>query len=174
MPRHLSLLALALTSACAAPPLDDRAVEALHYDAIVVDTHSDTTPYFQDPEFDFSARHPKTYTHMDLPRIREGGLDEHGAIDVRHVVVLVVRDGALAARAEVLVRAVVGRLEAAPLLVADGELLLQILQEDGVEGHAGAGGDAAELGDGPGFQPYSQPVPKHEVFQSYHFSSLYF
>jgi len=75
MPRHLPLLALALTSACAAPPLDDRAVEALHYDAIVVDTHSDTTPYFQDPEFDFSARHPKTYTHMDLPRIREGGLD---------------------------------------------------------------------------------------------------
>ena len=75
MQRHPLLLALALTGACTGSPADEPAVEALHYDAIVVDTHSDTTPYFQDPTFDFAARHPKTYTHMDLPRIREGGLD---------------------------------------------------------------------------------------------------
>jgi membrane dipeptidase len=46
---------------------------ALHHDAIVVDTHSDTTPWFQDPEWRFDERHERG--HMDLPRMREGGLD---------------------------------------------------------------------------------------------------
>ena len=48
---------------------------ALHFDAIVVDGHSDTTPRFEDPSWDFSARHDARDGHMDLPRIREGGLD---------------------------------------------------------------------------------------------------
>ncbi|MEZ4216232.1 MAG: dipeptidase [Myxococcota bacterium] len=61
-------------AASAAESLDARAAR-IHRDAIVVDTHSDTTLYFQDASFDFAARHPKTETHMDLPRIREGGLD---------------------------------------------------------------------------------------------------
>jgi membrane dipeptidase len=52
--------------------LADRA-RALHRDAIVVDTHSDTTPRFEDPTWRFDERH--TTGHMDLPRIREGGLD---------------------------------------------------------------------------------------------------
>ncbi len=47
----------------------------LHQRAIVVDTHSDTTPLFQDPEWRFDQRHAANETHMDLPRIREGGLD---------------------------------------------------------------------------------------------------
>ena len=47
----------------------------LHQRAIVVDTHSDTTPLFQDPEWRFDQRHAAHETHMDLPRIREGGLD---------------------------------------------------------------------------------------------------
>jgi membrane dipeptidase len=47
----------------------------LHERAIVVDTHSDTTPYFQDPDWDFGARHARSETDMDLPRIFEGGLD---------------------------------------------------------------------------------------------------
>jgi len=47
----------------------------LHRDAIVVDTHSDTTPYFQDPDWRFDEQHSPLETHMDLPRIREGGLD---------------------------------------------------------------------------------------------------
>ncbi|MBW2280241.1 MAG: dipeptidase [Deltaproteobacteria bacterium] len=51
----------------------EAAVDALHRDSIVVDTHSDTTPWFQDPEWDFAARHETG--DMDLPRIREGGLD---------------------------------------------------------------------------------------------------
>ena len=45
----------------------------LHHDAIVVDTHSDTTPWFQDPAWRFDERHERG--HMDLPRMREGGLD---------------------------------------------------------------------------------------------------
>jgi membrane dipeptidase len=39
----------------------------------VVDTHSDTTPWFEDPEWRFEERHADG--HEDLPRMREGGLD---------------------------------------------------------------------------------------------------
>lgn len=53
-------------------PLD---AAALHRDAIVIDTHSDTTPRFEDPEWNFGERHTASETHMDLPRMREGGLD---------------------------------------------------------------------------------------------------
>ena len=56
------------------PSLDERAA-TLHREAIVVDTHSDTTPRFEDETWDFSERHAATDGHMDLPRIREGGLD---------------------------------------------------------------------------------------------------
>jgi membrane dipeptidase len=45
----------------------------LHRSAIVVDTHADTTPWFQDPDWRFDERHE--LGHYDLPRIREGGLD---------------------------------------------------------------------------------------------------
>ena len=63
-----SLLAVAWLCACSEPdPL------ALHHSAIGVDTHSDTTPWFQDPEWHFDQRHDEG--HMDLPRIFEGGLD---------------------------------------------------------------------------------------------------
>ncbi len=41
----------------------------------MIDLHSDTTPWFEDPTWDFGARHPASETHMDLPRMREGGLD---------------------------------------------------------------------------------------------------
>jgi len=62
---------------CAPQPAEDGDERALrlHRDAIVVDTHADTTPRFQDPAFDFSARHPKSDSRIDLPRAREGGLD---------------------------------------------------------------------------------------------------
>jgi membrane dipeptidase len=39
----------------------------------VIDTHSDTTMLFQDPEWRFEERHEDG--HEDLPRMREGGLD---------------------------------------------------------------------------------------------------
>ena len=47
----------------------------IHREATVIDTHSDTTFRFQQDDWDFGQRHPKTDSHMDLPRIREGGLD---------------------------------------------------------------------------------------------------
>ena len=56
-----------------AGPPSEAEIHDLHFDSIVVDTHSDTTPWFQDPEWDFGARHPDG--HQDLPRMREGGLD---------------------------------------------------------------------------------------------------
>lgn len=69
------LLALAATLAgCATIEPRDPA-EALHFDAIVVDGHSDTTPRFADPGWDFAERHDDADGDMDLPRIREGGLD---------------------------------------------------------------------------------------------------
>ena len=45
----------------------------IHSSAIIIDGHSDTTPKFEQPEWDFSERH--NTGHMDIPRIREGGLD---------------------------------------------------------------------------------------------------
>jgi membrane dipeptidase len=45
----------------------------LHERAIVVDAHADTTPWFEDPDWRFEERH--AVGHVDLPRLREGGLD---------------------------------------------------------------------------------------------------
>ena len=50
-------------------------VSNLHFNSIVVDGHSDTTPKFQDPSWNFGERHTVADGDMDLPRIREGGLD---------------------------------------------------------------------------------------------------
>jgi membrane dipeptidase len=44
----------------------------LHFSAIVVDTHDDTTQLMLDPKFDLGARQPKG--SIDIPRMREGGL----------------------------------------------------------------------------------------------------
>jgi membrane dipeptidase len=66
----LALLAASCTLACS--EVDP---QELHRRAIVIDGHSDTTPYFQDPEWRFDERHPRTETDMDIPRMREGGLD---------------------------------------------------------------------------------------------------
>ncbi|MCP3985664.1 MAG: membrane dipeptidase [bacterium] len=62
--------------ACVVPtasvdPVDP--ASALHHESIVIDTHSDTTPRFQDPSWHFDQRHDEG--HQDLPRMREGGLD---------------------------------------------------------------------------------------------------
>jgi membrane dipeptidase len=47
--------------------------ERIHREALVVDTHSDTTGRFLRDDWDFAARHADG--HMDLPRMREGGID---------------------------------------------------------------------------------------------------
>lgn len=75
MSRFLLLLALVSNLAACATTAPDESATALHFDAIVVDGHSDTTPRFADPDWDFAARHSDANGDMDLPRIREGGLD---------------------------------------------------------------------------------------------------
>lgn len=69
------LTACALAACGAEKPLETRRMEALrlHRAAIVIDGHSDTTPRFRDPDWRFGERQKSG--HMDLPRIREGGLD---------------------------------------------------------------------------------------------------
>jgi membrane dipeptidase len=54
-------------------PRSDR----LHKEALVVDTHIDTTMMLGKPGWDFMVRHQPEpgENHVDLPRIREGGLD---------------------------------------------------------------------------------------------------
>ncbi len=65
---------LAIASACATPtPTVD--AKRLHFDSIVIDGHSDTTPKFENPDWSFGERHDVSDGAMDLPRIREGGLD---------------------------------------------------------------------------------------------------
>jgi membrane dipeptidase len=79
VPRHRPLatslvLALQLGAATAADAADVEAqARALHAEAIVVDTHVDTTPFFEDPQWRFDERHDAG--HVDLPRLREGGVD---------------------------------------------------------------------------------------------------
>lgn len=62
-----------LLASAASAGVDEEAARALHFDAIVIDTHSDTTPKFQDPSWRFDERHADG--HQDLPRMRDGGLD---------------------------------------------------------------------------------------------------
>ncbi|HYL46026.1 MAG TPA: hypothetical protein VEU52_03275, partial [Candidatus Limnocylindrales bacterium] len=45
----------------------------LHFHSIVVDTHDDTTQRLLNPKFDLAARNPDG--NIDIPRMREGGLD---------------------------------------------------------------------------------------------------
>jgi membrane dipeptidase len=61
-----------LLSGCATT---HESAHALHFDSIVIDGHSDTTPKFEDPTWSFGERHEILDGDMDLPRIREGGLD---------------------------------------------------------------------------------------------------
>jgi membrane dipeptidase len=70
------LLAACLGTACGrgSESADARALR-VHRDAIVLDTHADTTPRFQDLAYDFAQRHARGEGQIDLPRAREGGLD---------------------------------------------------------------------------------------------------
>jgi membrane dipeptidase len=67
-----ALLASQLDANASKDPLWAKALE-IHRKAIVVDTHSDTTSPMTDEGFDFGTLSAKT--HMDLPRMKEGGLD---------------------------------------------------------------------------------------------------
>lgn len=46
----------------------------IHFDALLLDAHADTpTEFFLEPGYDFASRHAEG--HIDLPRLREGGVD---------------------------------------------------------------------------------------------------
>ena len=93
MRRSLGLLAAASALTLAIPaqqPASDPAARAkqLHADAIVLDTHIDVTQRLMIKGWDFFARHkppepgarglqsgPDAASHVDYPRMREGGLD---------------------------------------------------------------------------------------------------
>lgn len=69
----LLLMPLAGCDGGSDPGAERSRAERIHFDAIVLDAHSDTTPRFEEPGWDFSLRHADG--HQDLPRMREGGLD---------------------------------------------------------------------------------------------------
>lgn len=48
---------------------------ALHFDALVLDGHVDTPTLMLDRGYDFATRHDAATSHVDLPRMVEGGLD---------------------------------------------------------------------------------------------------
>ena len=70
--RWLGLLLILPLCLAAAGDVSPRAAK-LHREAIVVDTHIDTPQRFLDEDFDLTPRDPKG--HIDLPRMKEGGLD---------------------------------------------------------------------------------------------------
>ena len=78
MPRILLKTALSFATGgllVAGMKSDDISARAkkLHFSSIVVDTHDDTTQRFLDGKFDIAERHADG--SIDLPRMREGGLD---------------------------------------------------------------------------------------------------
>ncbi|MFO1392355.1 MAG: dipeptidase [Steroidobacteraceae bacterium] len=56
-----------------AATVDPAAADRLHFEAIVIDTHDDTTQRLLDPGFDLGIRHADG--SIDIPRMRAGGLD---------------------------------------------------------------------------------------------------
>jgi membrane dipeptidase len=73
VPRALPLLAVLASTSLAIPIAQSEPATMLHFDAIVVDTHDDTTQRFLDPAYDLGQRHETG--GVDLPKAREGGLD---------------------------------------------------------------------------------------------------
>ena len=67
------------TGPAAAPPETPvrSPAEAFHHSLMVLDSHLDTPAYFHTPDYDFSRRgdFDTDGTHVDLPRMKEGGLD---------------------------------------------------------------------------------------------------
>ncbi len=66
------LLLLIMPTLSSAQSISDQS-KKLHSSSIVIDTHDDTTQRLLDPKFDLAIRHPDG--NIDIPRMREGGLD---------------------------------------------------------------------------------------------------
>jgi len=77
----LSMVSLGAQQPASRPPADsvDARAARIHKEAIVVDTHIDTPLMLEKPGWDFMVRHTPgpapDENHVDLPRLREGGLD---------------------------------------------------------------------------------------------------
>ena len=73
----VALCGLGAAFLCFGPSAAEETLEEkarrIHAEAYVLDTHTDTTPMFEDPDWDFAARHEDG--HVDIPRLREGGYD---------------------------------------------------------------------------------------------------
>ena len=74
------IAALVLAAALALPALgagpgaaDDERARKLHFSALVLDTHIDTTPKLRRGAWSFNEEHRDG--HVDLPRMKKGGLD---------------------------------------------------------------------------------------------------
>jgi membrane dipeptidase len=75
---YLAVLGVTGFVALTAMQADDVSARAvsLHRRAIVVDTHVDVpSEHFDKAELDLSQRHDPAWGHIDIPRMREGGLD---------------------------------------------------------------------------------------------------
>jgi membrane dipeptidase len=75
MPRHrllFLLLLLIMPTLSSTQSVSDQA-QKLQSSSIVIDTHDDTTQRLLDPTFDLAIRHNDG--NIDIPRMREGGLD---------------------------------------------------------------------------------------------------
>jgi membrane dipeptidase len=64
-------VALLVSAPAGSNSISDQA-RKLHFSSIVVDTHDDTTQRLFSKDFDLGARNPSG--HIDIPRMREGGL----------------------------------------------------------------------------------------------------
>jgi membrane dipeptidase len=69
----LAVLLAVLPVAAGAAPVDPETARKLHFDSIVIDTHDDTTQRMLDPAFDLGVHYADG--SIDIPRMREGGLD---------------------------------------------------------------------------------------------------
>ncbi len=113
----IALFLLGSTSPSAVPPQRPPSEERLwaeavrlHREAIVVDTHSDVTSRMLDEGFDIGRR--ATDGHMDIPRMKEGGIDaQFFAI---YVAARYAREGGAARRALDMIDVVYRALERYP------------------------------------------------------------
>ncbi len=84
-----SVVAIGLASLAACGAGESRSVETeaerIHREAIVIDGYVGTTSQIMWSDWDFTERHPVEESHVDLPRMIEGGLDAAffsiGAVD---------------------------------------------------------------------------------------------
>lgn len=85
--RSLKVLCLAFLTSCSAGQSGSVETEAerIHREAIVIDGYIGTTSQVMWPDWDFTERHSVEESHVDLPRMIEGGLDAAffsiGAVD---------------------------------------------------------------------------------------------